>query len=433
MNAKSVMMTAAAMVAVFAAGVSAAKIKNVAVVEAVVDAQCGDDCKGIKKAEVSQITAELRRVARINLPPDIYNVMTKETILAQSEETLLECAAENCIIKMGEKIGAEYIVRSGLSKFGKRFTLTVEMYETKNGNLVAALPDNIRAQTVEDIFDKIGTVCAAMFKTFANEQAKKAPPPPPQYQQQANQQPPPAPAYQQHANQQPPPQPPAPAPPPQPQPQYQPQPAPPAPQPQYQPQPPPPPAPTAVNASTFTDGRDGKKYKTTVIGGQRWMAENLNYQTTSGSWCYKNDNSNCDKYGRLYDWNTAKTVCPKGWHLATRQDWDNLGQAVGGERKPEAKDRINWYGAGKKLKTRSGWKDNGNGTDDYGFSALPGGCRYRYSGGIFGNAGDYGDWWTASGKGGGSYYGRRIFYNYDNVYVNDFNKDDALSVRCVAD
>jgi len=169
----------------------------------------------------------------------------------------------------------------------------------------------------------------------------------------------------------------------------------------------------------FTDGRDGKRYYTRVIGGKRWMAENLNYQTASGSWCYGSDNSNCGKYGRLYDWKTAKTVCPAGFHLPSRQEWNDLEANAGGNT------------AGKKLKTRSGWSNNGNGTDEYGFSALPGG--YRFSGGSFYNAGNNGYWWTATEGNSGSAYRRDMNYYDDYVYENYYVKSYGYSVRCVED
>lgn len=139
----------------------------------------------------------------------------------------------------------------------------------------------------------------------------------------------------------------------------------------------------------LADGRDGKAYKTVIIGGKTWMARNLNYRPSSGnSWCYDDDDSNCDVYGRLYDWETATGVCPIGWHLPSRPEWRDLLIAAGGF-------EVN-------LKAKSGWNDfrggSGNGTDDYGFSALPGGYRgfesYGYS--FYYHIGNVGGYWTAT-------------------------------------
>jgi uncharacterized protein (TIGR02145 family) len=80
----------------------------------------------------------------------------------------------------------------------------------------------------------------------------------------------------------------------------------------------------------FIDSRDGQKYRTVKIGNQWWMAENLNYITTHGSWCYLDKDSNCNKYGRLYNWQTAMKVCPTGWHLPTKAEFDTLLKNCGG-------------------------------------------------------------------------------------------------------
>jgi len=86
--------------------------------------------------------------------------------------------------------------------------------------------------------------------------------------------------------------------------------------------------------------------------------------------------------------------------------------------------------AGKKLKARSGWNKNGNGKDEYGFSALPGG---NDNGSCFYCAGNYGHWWTATENSSGSAYCRGMFYNFDNVFEYDYDKGYGFSLRCVAD
>jgi len=162
------------------------------------------------------------------------------------------------------------------------------------------------------------------------------------------------------------------------------------------------------------------------------MAENLNYNA-SGSKCYENSADSCAKYGRLYDWNTAMNrasssslspsgvqgVCPAGWHLPSDAEWTALTDAVGGA-----------WTAGTKLKATSGWYNDGNGTDQYGFSALPGGVYRSY--GYFGGAGNYGYWWSTTETAAG--YAWYWFMNYDGEIVyrnNGYDEADLFSVRCV--
>jgi uncharacterized protein (TIGR02145 family) len=161
------------------------------------------------------------------------------------------------------------------------------------------------------------------------------------------------------------------------------------------------------------------------------MAQNINYQTKGGSWCYNDSASYCKQYGRLYDWDIAKTVCPKGWKLPSREDWDYLASALGGTRKKDGNGYFYWDGAGKKLKARSGWNNNGNGTDEFGFSALPGGSRN--SNGSVNYAGDYGYWWAATEDSDGYAYARGMGYDDDHVIMGKREKDYAFSVRCLED
>jgi len=177
---------------------------------------------------------------------------------------------------------------------------------------------------------------------------------------------------------------------------------------------------SAPSGGTFVDSRDGKTYKKVKIGNQVWMAENLNY-ASSGSKCYGNNSANCNKYGRLYDWNTAKGACPAGWHLPSDNEWGTLVDYVGG------KDF-----AGRKLKSTSGWDDNGNGTDNLGFSALPGG--YGGPGGGFLGVG-YDVWlWSATEYDASKAWSRQMNYGMESVYRGNNNvKTYLYPVRCVQD
>ncbi|MDR0330640.1 MAG: fibrobacter succinogenes major paralogous domain-containing protein [Chitinispirillales bacterium] len=183
-----------------------------------------------------------------------------------------------------------------------------------------------------------------------------------------------------------------------------------------------------IAGPTLHDSRDGKSYRTVKIGRLTWMAENLNFAitatSTDSSWCYGSGSDSCVKYGRLYDWNAAMKACPSGWNLPDTAEWRILVNYAGG-----------WEIAGKKLKSKTGWGDHndeiGNGTDEFGFSALPGGGR-NYGDGSFYDVGRYGDWWSATEYGSGFAYGWLMDGNYDLVYEYSNSKSNGHSVRCVA-
>jgi len=147
------------------AGVSAAGLKYVAVVDTDMDAQSGAS-ESLNPAEVRLITSELRRMAVENLPRDKYNIMTSETVQSMSGAVLTECAEENCVIALGNKIGADYIVRGIISKFQTMLVLTVEMYETENGTLVAA-SSPVRFEKPVELLEMAAVSCRNMYKTFA--------------------------------------------------------------------------------------------------------------------------------------------------------------------------------------------------------------------------------------------------------------------------
>jgi uncharacterized protein (TIGR02145 family) len=175
--------------------------------------------------------------------------------------------------------------------------------------------------------------------------------------------------------------------------------------------------------STYTDKRDGKVYRIVKIGSQTWFAENLNY-AAKGSKCYKNSPDSCAKYGRLYNWETALKACPAGTHLPTDEEWQMLKDYIGG--------------SAKKLKSASGWKDyegkSGNGTNEYGFSALPGGRGgFGVRDDIFTDVNYGGFWWSATPF--KNYYVMRqlMCYNCESVISRDDHKALLYSVRCVQD
>jgi uncharacterized protein (TIGR02145 family) len=175
------------------------------------------------------------------------------------------------------------------------------------------------------------------------------------------------------------------------------------------------------------------------------MKQNLNYRTPDGnSRCYPisgstnesdADEGRCGAYGRLYNWETAialpgcntttcasqitakhQGVCPAGWHLPSDAEWTALTTFVG-------------TNPGTKLKARSYLWTLDTGTNEFGFSALPGGL----GGSSFYNGGISGNWWSSTENNASSAYIRTMNYDNANVDRNNYGKSNLFSVRCVQD
>jgi len=173
-----------------------------------------------------------------------------------------------------------------------------------------------------------------------------------------------------------------------------------------------------LDVATFRNGDAIPQAKTN----DEWTAAGENKQA---AWCYyDNDPKNGAKYGKLYNWyavNDARGLAPTGWHVPTNQEWTVLSTFLGG-----------WDVAGEKMKSSSGWSENGNGNNISGFSGLPGGCRSSY--GSFYDVGSTGSWWSASEDGETDAWTRRLHYFYSYlVRYSSFFKMYGFSVRCVED
>lgn len=160
---------------------------------------------------------------------------------------------------------------------------------------------------------------------------------------------------------------------------------------------------------------------TQVKSTKEWEKAGKNHQP---AWCYyENNKANGAKYGKLYNWyavNDPRGLAPEGWHIPTDNEWKILSNYLGG------KDF-----AGTKMKSASGWNENGNGTNESGFTGLPGGLRDY--GGTFNFQGDIGYWWSASEGSTNDAFARNLNYRYELLDRYDFNKVLGFSVRCIKD
>jgi len=215
---------------------------------------------------------------------------------------------------------------------------------------------------------------------------------------------------------------------------------------------------------TLVDSRDGQSYQTVQIGTQCWMAENLNIGTridgisnqinngTIEKYCLNNIEANCDNYGGLYQWDEmmqyssiagSQGICPGGWHVPTDGEWTILTSFIGGVSSPFG-DRLKScrmvnspLGGDCNTTMHPRWNYFNNsiyGTDDFGFSATPGGYRHS-SGGTFPDLGNNTFWWSSTDDQSVpvNAWGRTLNYYLSSISYADMYKDYGFSVRCLKD
>lgn len=173
------------------------------------------------------------------------------------------------------------------------------------------------------------------------------------------------------------------------------------------------------------------------------MAENLNVTTyrngdtipqvqdpkiwsslTTGAWCYYGGKAETGaRYGKLYNWyaiNDPRGLAPEGWHIPTDTEWSTLTSFLGGK-----------IESSTKIKSTKGWSQGGNGSNESGFAALPGGTRSINE--AFSFVGDYGYWWTSSSFDSYSAWNRFLAYNNNYIGRSTGWKQFGNSVRCIKD
>ena len=199
---------------------------------------------------------------------------------------------------------------------------------------------------------------------------------------------------------------------------------------------------------SFFSGK-AQNFQTVQIGRQTWMAENLDVVTfrngdtiaqvlSISEWemadkakkaaccVYEFNTSSGPKFGKLYNWyavNDPRGLAPFGWHIPDSKEWKVLTDYLGG-----------WKGAVMRLKHSQAWLDGGNGSNESGFSALPGGrlTRYNHDAYTFVGAGRWGYWWTSTKFTSKTAKARSIHANGTFQWL-DWDKGEGMSVRCVKD
>jgi len=145
---------------------------------------------------------------------------------------------------------------------------------------------------------------------------------------------------------------------------------------------------------------------------------------SEGAWCYYgNDPKNGEMYGKLYNWhavNDSRGLAPAGYHIPSDAEWSVLTKYLGGE-----------VIAGDKMKSTTGWENNGNGDNSTGFYGLPGG--YCDNNGNFYGIAEDGYFWSSSESFTSSAWYRSLVSDNAKVYRGYYGKNSGFSVRCLRD
>jgi len=389
----------------------------------------------INNDELEALTAEMRMAALKVLPTNAFVLLKQDVVvkrLGGAENYIKECKESTCIVDLGKKAQVDYVAQASVGKLGNKMRLNVELYNVRSEGLIGMLTDEakdvrglidiVKKRVSAEVFSKLlevsggnGKVQPPASRNYELGDSKKS-----EVKMSST-------SGVQTAGEksgmetifgnltaivvQ-------------------------APNPNVE----------SIITSTFTDSRDGKKYKSVKIGPKTWMAENLNYEVKgffAKSKCYENQESNCQKFGRLYNWSAAKSACPKGWHLPSMEEWSKLIHYVDSTSRMSITYAIGAsqasisFSAGMYLKATNGWNGNkytgiyGNGMDTYGFAALPGGSSVDHTG-------NSGKWWSAteSNAPAGVYGSDMIYYlgmsyNNNEVYYALSSKSYLYSVRCI--
>ena len=193
-----------------------------------------------------------------------------------------------------------------------------------------------------------------------------------------------------------------------------------------------------INYGSLKDERDGKTYKTVKIGDQVWMAENLNYAGGGIGHCYEDVPEYCESGGRLYKWDVAREVCPEGWHLPSKAEFDTLLSFV---KLTYDEDECSLPDM---FRATSGWNYGGQGCDKTGFSAVPAGGKHinAYRSPEYNHAGGTAYFLTSTEESKSSVYVMRVGADLASLSIDDYyedqgpcysTKESGFSVRCLKD